>query len=334
MSRPTAQSTKRFIANPYFILFVSVIAFSFAAILVRQSMNAGIQPIMISAGRLLISALVLTPLVWTRYRSQLLNVRRITLIGAILAGMFQGVHFISIAFSLEYTSVVMNQAIISTSPIFIALLEVFILKQRFTKWLYIGIAVTILGGILIAISSGNSTTAINPPLGNALALLAGILASFYIFAGRVNRRHISIMPYIWIVYLSGGITALIVAIVTGTQIFGYSADAYFWLAMTALVPQMIGHSSMNYVVGYIPATITTLATQIIVLTSGILAFILFQELPSGPEVLGITVTVTGVVMALIAQTWSGRKRKAKIIAAAGPIRETGEIGIGREDGLG
>ncbi|MAU11287.1 MAG: hypothetical protein CL607_15810 [Anaerolineaceae bacterium] len=310
LTKPTAQSTKAFISNPYFVLFVSVIAFSFAAILVRQSMNAGIEPIMVSAGRLLLAALMLTPIVWTRYRHDILNVRRITLFGAIFAGIFQGLHFISIAFSLENTSVVMNQTLISTSPIFIALLEVLVLKQKFPKWLYVGIFVTIFGGIIIAFASGaDSASGANPPLGNALALLAAVLAAFYIFAGRVNRRHVSILPYIWIVYLSGGITSLIAALLTGTQILGYSADAYFWLVMTALVPQMIGHSGMNYAVGYIPATITTLATQIIVLTSGILAFFLFQELPTGHEVIGITVTVSGVVLALVAQTRSGRKRK-------------------------
>ncbi|QPC81455.1 EamA family transporter [Phototrophicus methaneseepsis] len=308
LSHTQRQQTSRF-GNPYLFLVVTVVAFSFAAVLVRQTQNAGMDSLTISAGRLLLTALILTPVVLSRYLDELRDMRRIAIAGAMLAGCFQSVQFMAMSISLEYTSVVVNQMIINTAPVWIALLEVTILKQRFSRPLYIGIAVAFVGGFIIAISSGSSTSGPNPELGNLIAFAGAIGASLYIFSGRVNRARISIIPYMWMVNLTGGTICLMVALITQQPILGYTTNAYLWLLVTTLVPQLIGHTSMNYVVGYLPATITSLANQLVVVTSGILAFLFFSELPTVLEILGIFIVISGVTMAIVAQARSRRKRK-------------------------
>jgi len=265
--------------------------------------------ITIAAGRLTLAAVFISPVVLLRYRSELYALSRRDLGAAMFAGLLNGLHFITISMALEYTSVVLAQVIVGTSPIWVALLEVTILRANFRRGLWIGLTLVITGGILIAFGASQSQTGSDPILGLFLAVISSVTVAGYLFFGRVMRRHISIMPYLWLVYIGGGITGLAAAFATQTSIVGYNGEAYFWLLMVTLVPQLIGHSGMNYAVGYISATLISINGQIIVATAGVLAFIIFGEVPAALELAGSSVIVGGVIMAILAQTRSRRKRQ-------------------------
>lgn len=265
--------------------------------------------ITIAAGRLTLAAIFISPVVLASYRSELYSLSRRELAAAMFAGLLNGLHFITISMALEYTSVVLAQVIVGTSPIWVALLEVTILRSNFRRGLWIGLALVIIGGVLIAFGAGQSQTGSDPLLGLILAVVSSVTVAGYLFFGRVMRRRISIMPYLWLVYIGGGLTGLTAAFLTQTSITGYGGEAYFWLLMVTLVPQLIGHSGMNYAVGYISATLISINGQIIVTTAGILAFFIFGEVPAPLELVGSSVIVGGVVMAILAQTRSRGKRQ-------------------------
>ena len=88
----------------------------------------------------------------------------------------------------------------------------------------------------------------------------------------------------------------------------YAFAILLWLLMLTLVPQLIGHSMFNFTLGYLPATLISISTQTVVVTSSILAFFIFDEVPLPLQILGSAVIVTGVLLAIWGQAKAKRKR--------------------------
>ncbi|MCS6835023.1 MAG: DMT family transporter [Anaerolineae bacterium] len=291
--------------SPLGSLIIAIAAFSFAGVLLRLAQGAGVPSMVIAASRLLLSALIVTPLVLTRHRQELARLARREILLATGAGALAGIHFIALIISLEHTTILLNQVIINSGPIWVALMEYIFLKTRFAGSIYLSLGIALIGGLLIAISGFSAESAAhggNIMLGNLLALVASVMGSTYLILGRSVRQKVSLLPYIWIVYGSGGLVALIVVILNGTPIFGYGLDGYFWILMVAIVPQLIGHSMFNFALGYMPATLVALSGQVISFTAGVLAFFLFNEAPTLLELIGSLIIVGGVILAIRAQS--------------------------------
>jgi drug/metabolite transporter (DMT)-like permease len=104
------------------------------------------------------------------------------------------------------------------------------------------------------------------------------------------------------VYGVAGITALVAVLISGAPLSGYSPTAYGLLLALALIPQLIGHSSFNYVLEYLSATYVGISTQLEPVLSAILAFLLFQEVPRLLQIVGSAVVMAGVILATLGQS--------------------------------
>ncbi|NDJ61332.1 MAG: EamA/RhaT family transporter, partial [Chloroflexi bacterium] len=101
-ARPSRAQTP---TRVYVILMIGVFAASLAAIFIRFAQDEGVPSLVIAAGRLIISALILTPPVLRRHRVDLQRLGRRDLLLATIAGFWLAVHFTFWITSLEYTSV-------------------------------------------------------------------------------------------------------------------------------------------------------------------------------------------------------------------------------------
>jgi drug/metabolite transporter (DMT)-like permease len=297
------------LSRAYSVLLLGIIGISLSAIFIRLAQAEGISSNLISAGRMLIATLAITPAVLTaNNRQQLaqLNKKEIGLI--LLAGFFLAIHFIAWVTSLEYTSVLISGVLVTSSPIWVALLEVFVLKAKLPRLVILGLAIAMIGGIIIGLSGGDSGggTGEQSLFGAGLATFGAIAVAVYMIVGRRMREKLSVTPYIWSVY---GVSAILLCsylLITSTPVTGYSVAGYGWIAASALVPQVIGHSSLNYVLGYLPATYVSLSTQTEPIISAIAAYFVFQEMPAIWQVVGGAVIMCGVVMATIAKRESSK----------------------------
>lgn len=288
--------------NPNVVLVITLCAASFAAILIRYALNEGMNPLLIVATRLSLATLIYTPMVWKWHRPALANMSRRTLVYSMASGVFLGVHFIAFSLSLQHTSILVNQVITNIGPIWVALLEMFLLKVRQPRVVWAGIFISFLGGMIIAFgNTGDVKTGVDATFGTMLALVGSLLASIYMVIGRRVRSEVPFIPYVWIVFGTGAITALIAAAVSGVPLGGYTPKAYLWLVLIALIPQLIGHSGYNYLVGYFSATFISLVNLIVIITSAVLAYILFREVPGLAHEIGSLVIIAGVSLAVIGQ---------------------------------
>ena len=289
----------------YFVILLAVAATSSAAILIRYALDADMPPLLIAAARLAIAAVALTPLALRRHVDQVANLSRREILLIVLSGLCLAIHFTAWVSSLQFTTVLVSVVIVSTGPIWVAILEVLFLRIRLSRLVVAGLLIALAGGVTIGIpiSSAAELTArgagdLNATATGALLALVGALSvSVYMLIGRVLRARFHVIPYVWLVYGVAAICACTVILLTSTRVTGYAAEGYAVLLAMGLIPQLLGHSSLNYLLEYFPAALVSMFSQLEPLGSALLALVLFRELPPEQQIAGSIIIVIGVLVA-------------------------------------
>ena len=140
-------------------------------------------------------------------------------------------------------------------------------------------------------------------MGDLLALGGAVAMSMYLLLGReAQRRDMSIQRYIGWAYSCAAITLLPAPLFFSTGYLGHPMEVYFWILMMALIPQLIGHTSINWSVRWLSPTVVALVILFEPVLSSTLGYFVFQEVPGTFVWLGSAVLLTGVAMA----TWWSR----------------------------
>ncbi len=304
------QSSPRSHIHPYVGLAIGVLAVSAASIIVRLAQGVEVPSFVIAAYRLTFASLILAPVAFTRHRAELSNLtRRDYLLGG-LTGLFLGLHFASWFTSLEYTTVASSAVFVTTSPLFVALFAGLVWRERLGRWVILGLALSLLGGVLIGVADVCAVSATGlacPPLadfvqgraffGDLLATIGAITFAGNMLIGSRLRAKLSLVPYIFLAYSGAAITLIVIVIANGLPFFGYSPAAYSWMVLLALGPQLIGHSSFNWALRYLPATFVTITTLGEPIGSTVLALFIFQEVPTPLKIIGGVLILGSILFA-------------------------------------
>lgn len=308
-------------ASAYIAILVMIATVSSAGILIRFALLEDMPPILIVAARLIIATIVLTPITLNRYKNDIQQITRAELGLAALSGAFLALHFLAWVSSFQYTTILVSVVVVSTGPIWVAILEVIFLKVRLSQLVIIGLIIALFGAIFIGIPLQSEINlnagAVDTTLTGAfLAWIGAIAVSIYMLIGRKIRSRLPAIPYIWLVYGTAAIVMLIMVIITTTPVTGYSTNGYLVLLLMGLVPQLIGHSSLNYALEYFPATLIGMTTQLEPIGSAILAFIIFAELPPIQQIVGSGIIILGVLIASRGKVSQSPKNKISPITSS------------------
>ena len=276
----------------YLVLALGVTSVSFAAIFIRL---AEAPPLVIAAYRLCLASLVICPLAWMRSRDELRRLVRRDIILALLSGAFLALHFALWIASLSYTTVATSVVLVTANPVFVAVASYFFFRERLTRQTILGIAVCIVGAILIGY--GNWALGPDPLLGGILALLGALAVAGYLLIGRRLRQSIGLLTYASLTYSSAAVLLLLAAIIAGHSLVGYSGTTYVMLVLLALVPQLLGHSSLNWSLRFVSATLVTIAVLGEPVGATVLAYLILDEVPTWTEIGGGILILAGIFVA-------------------------------------
>ncbi|HLF27816.1 MAG TPA: DMT family transporter [Anaerolineae bacterium] len=285
--------------TPLPVLLVGLLVASTSAIAVRFALAAGAAALLIAAFRLSLAALLLAPYALARHRPDLTRLKRNDWLIALAAGGCLGLHFAAWISSLRYTSVAASVTLVTTAPLWVALASRLFLGERLSRPVLIGLPLALAGGVLIALDGAGcaqGSACAQPLLGNLLALLGAIAYAGYLLLGRRLRASLSLAPYIFIVYSTGALALLAVVALSHTPPNG-APEALVWIALLAVGPQLIGHSSVNYALRYLPATLVAIVTLGEPLGASLLAFLLLHELPGAAMWVGGALILIGIASA-------------------------------------
>jgi drug/metabolite transporter (DMT)-like permease len=144
--------------------------------------------------------------------------------------------------------------------------------------------------------------------GNFLALVGAWTVSGYLIIGRKLRSKLSLIPYIFFVYGLCAVVLSIIMFAAGQSPFGYPARTYGWIFLLAAFPQLIGHSTYNWVLRYVSATLVALITLVEPIASAVLAYFVLREAPSSGVLFGGALILVGIYLASRAKPDRGRAR--------------------------
>ncbi len=289
-------------------LLTAILAVSTASIFIRFAQREA-PSLVIAALRLSFASLMLSPLALTRGRAELRRLTRRELALGLLAGVFLAVHFATWISSLEYTSIASSVVLVSTGPLWVALLSPLFLREPLTRPVLLGMLLALAGGTVIALSDSCATQGglICPPLsefvqgeafwGNFLALAGAWAVAGYLMIGRSLRANTSLLPYVFLVYSIAAAVLLSMMFVAGQRPTGFAPLTYVWIALLAFIPQLIGHSTYNWALRYLPAALVSITTLGEPIGSAILAYFILQEAPSSLTLLGGALILAGIYLA-------------------------------------
>lgn len=297
---------------PAFILPLGILggilAVSTASIFIRFAQQDA-PSLVIAAFRLSLAALILGPIALTRFRAELGALTRREWLLAALSGFFLALHFATWISSLEFTSVASSVVLVTTTPLWVALLAPLVLREPITKAIVVGMLFALVGGITIGLSEacawdgqlicGAAEQFFSGQVfgGNLLALMGAWMAAGYILIGRSLRAKMSLIPYIFVVYGMAALVLIALMLGAGQTPTGYPPQTYAWMLALAVVPQLIGHSTFNWALGYLPASLVSITLLGEPIGSIILAFFLLQESPSLLEIVGGGLILSGIYLA-------------------------------------
>ena len=300
-------------------LLAAILAASTASIFIRFAQGQGAPSIVIAAARLTIASLVLAPLALTRHRSALRRLSRGEWILALLSGLFLAFHFATWVTSLQYTSVASSAVLVSTTPLWVALLAPMVLHERVGSWAMVGLFLAMAGGVIVGLSDTCSlqsgAIACPPPqaflggkafLGDSLALFGAWMAAGYMLVGRKLRSKMDLVPYIFIVYGMAALALVVIMLGMRESPLGLPPAAYLWFLLLAFIPQLFGHTVYNWALKYVPASFVSVTLLGEPIGSTILAVLIFQETPSWIKIVGAVLILIGIWFA----SWSEKNGPA------------------------
>jgi len=285
---------------------VGIVAISTSPILVRV---AHVPALALAFWRCLAGALLLAPfaLRWARRAgaggarpgSRPAAVPRRDLGLLVLSGACLALHFSLWNASLARTTVASSTVLVACSPLFVGLLSGPLLGEPPSRLAWAGIGLTIAGAAVIAMGDAGAVD-LGPRalLGDAMAFGGAAAIGGYFLVGRSLRRRLPASAYAASVYGVAAALLLPACLLGGAALGGYPGRS--WLAIGGVVagPQLLGHTVFNALL----ATLTADTVAVIGLTEPVgatlLAWLVFQELPTAWFWPGAVVVLAGVWLVL------------------------------------
>jgi len=270
---------------------IGVLAASTASIFIKL---CDAPALIIATYRMIFASLMLLP--YALYKRTGVTWERTELGWLTLSGLFLSVHFAFWIASLKYTSVASSVVLVTTYPIFVGIGSHFFLKERTGLYLIFGIILSVLGSGLI--SYGDMAISKEAFMGDGLALLGAIAASGYFLVGRKMRKRQDLLSYILPVYSTAGFFLIVFSLLSQKTFFGYSWTTYLFLLLLALIPQLIGHTTINWALKYLPASMVALTYLGEPVGSTLLAYFILNEALTPWKIFGGVLILAGILTAL------------------------------------
>lgn len=270
---------------------IGVLAISSASILIRL---AEAPPLSIATYRVGLAALMLAPYAVPAVRPQIKQWHRQALQMVSLSGLFLASHFIFWIHSLKLTSVASSVTLVSTTPLFVAVFSYLRLGEKPNIRAVSGIFLTLVGSVFIAgMDFSLSERALR---GDLLAIFGALAAAGYLVTGRMARRSLSLIAYIFGTYGAAALVLLLCCLLTGTPMYGFTDQTYLFLLLLAVVPQLIGHTTFNWVLKFLSATLVAILILGEPIGAISLAFLFLGERIGGPQAIGLLILGAGIVI--------------------------------------
>jgi drug/metabolite transporter (DMT)-like permease len=279
------------------LLAIGVLGVSTSGPLIAAA--AAVPALAISFWRSGLGALVIAPSALTRHRSQLRELPRRVVTRSCFAGVMLAAHFAAWTGSLKFTSVASATALVALQVgwvVVIARLAGIDVGSR--VWLGLALA---LAGVLV-VSGVDFSVSVRALTGDALAFVGGAFAAVYTTVGGSVRQVSSTTTYTLLCYGSSALALLLVCVVGGVQVTGFSARSWLLIAAVTVTAQLLGHSVFNHLLATMSPTLVSMALLLEVPGAALLAAAFLGQSPPAAVYAGLLLIISGLAIVVSARS--------------------------------
>lgn len=278
-------------------LVTAVTAISFAAIFFQLS--APTHPLIAAAVRLTIAALLMVPIIVRAYKRGRFPARMAKM--SVFAGASYAVHFGAWVTSLRMTSVAASVTLVTATPIILAVAGWISGRDTATRRTGLSIAVALVGLGIMGVTdfTGAGQGAL---VGDMLALLGCVAMAAYMLIVRSLGHALDAWAFSGAACAVGAVLLWATAALLGIPWEVPTAEAWAFLTLAALIPQLVGHGLITWSLRTMTPTQVGLATVAEPVGSTILAVFILDQHPSIWILGGGALTLSAVILALTSGT--------------------------------
>jgi drug/metabolite transporter (DMT)-like permease len=271
---------------PPISLFLAFIGISFAAPLARL---AGVDGFTAAWWRLLVGSVA--TIIMAAASGELPHLHLV--LHSIPSGVFLALHLALWLESLRHMSIASSTGIVVSYPVLIGVYEALI-KRYITIRGLVGVLFGFLGIAILSTPWAGATL-----VGAILSFTAAVFAAIYFLIGRSLRvRGASTLEYTSAAYLAAFLVLLALTPLAGSEPWNAPRHSIPYLILLGLVPMLLGHSMMNYALGFYPATIVTGVALLEPYGASLLGWLLLGEQPPLASIPGTILSISGAWLAL------------------------------------
>lgn len=285
-----------------FLLFLGVFACSTAAVMIKASTT---HPFVLSAVRLWIAALLLTPLFWHEWRKHRGALPAGWLTRTTLPALMLSAHFISWAYGARMTMTAQASLIVNLAPVALPFFLHWLLAERITGREILGTVLALSGvGVLSARDafSGGGDLA-----GNIVCFGSMLMFAWYLVLGRRNRDVPSLWLYVVPIYWQAAVFCGLAALPWAHTLKVASGREWALMAGLAVVPTIIGHSLLNLSMRALRGQLVSICNVGQFVFAGAMAWLLFGETPGVLFYGAAALVVSGVALVVLVPGAQARK---------------------------
>ncbi|WP_309108426.1 DMT family transporter [Arthrobacter sp.] len=184
--------------------------------------------------------------------------------------------------------------LINVSPIIVAVLAGFILKEGFPRWLIIGSTLAFGGVAMIAVGSGQRSTA--DVVGVLLCLLAAVLAAVSVIIQKPVLKKFPAAQATWFGIMVGTVCCLPFTGQLVTEVQQAPIPATLGLLYLGIFPTAVAFTTWAYALSLIDAGKMAATTYLVPGTTILISWLILSEVPTIWGLIGGIICLVGVAL--------------------------------------
>lgn len=203
------------------------------------------------------------------------------------------VYHLTLAYGELTVSAGSASILVSSAPIFTALLAVFILREKINFWGWAGILISFFGVTLVTMGEGKGIT-FEPAV--ILILLSAISASFYIVLQKPYLKKYSPVQFVTYAIWTGTFFQLYFSAGLFQSIKNAPIGTTLAIVYLGIFPAALSYITWSYVLSRIPTSLAASYLYLSPVLAILIAMVWLGEIPTFLSLIGGVFTLTGVII--------------------------------------
>lgn len=275
------------------LLLVGVFFCATAIIFIKAS---EIHPVLLASLRLFVATALLLPLFIRDLKKEPIPLMQCLRI-SVIPGLLLGAHFMSWLTAARMTNAANASLIVNLVPVVMPFILIMLVKERVNPFEIWGTLLALAGTLVLF--GADYKISHEYFMGDLICFVSMIFLAVYLALGRRPRTYKSIWLYVVPIYAVAGVACFIISLFFVNPLAEPWSAREAWLLLgLAALPTVFGHSILNWAMTHLRGQLVSIINMGQFVFAGIMAFLIFSEIPSVEFYPACALVLGGAVLAM------------------------------------